>query len=848
MFFKNRRHAFKSRAASFLATCRIEIEALEGRRLFTALVVTTVDDSVNHTGESLRDAIVRANSDLSTSVSDTITFLSSLNGDTIALSQGQLEIGAGDPGSGAITINGGNQITVSGANKSRVFEVDSGAQTVLTGLTISDGSSTTDTENGGGIENDGVMTVNDCTLSNLLAALAGGGIYNNGAMLVMNSTITGNSASFAGGGIFNAGLGTITGSTVSGNSSEKGGGIYNGETLTVSNSTLFGNFATQGIGGGIFNFSLLTVSHSTLSGNSATLGGGGIGNSASNQTLVITTLEDSIVAGNTTTTETDGPDLQGNFPPSTYNLIGDGTNQSGLSNGNGGNLVGTSANPIPAGLLPLDFNGGPTQTMALTANSLARNAGGRVTSLTAAASSSAATISVGLASAISSVGSGVIQIDGEQMLVTNVDSNSLTVTRGYNGTTKVAHSLGAKVYLATDQTGAVRVLPPDIGAYEYQTVASTVKALPSTESSASFTVSWSGTPGTEGYSISTYTVYVSDNGATFVPFEHQTTDTSDTFTGVNGHTYRFYSVATDAAGNVQPTPAPQAKTTVQIPIAPTITSAAAATFAVGTAGSFTVMATGTPVATFSETGTLPTGVTFNAATGVLGGTPSAGKVGTYTVTFGASNGVGTPASQSFTLTVAKAATTTALTKSTTTTIKFGQSVTFTAAVTAASANTITPTGTVTFEDGTNVLGTAALSAGIAKFTTTTLPAGSHSIKAVYGTDSNFSASTSSSMSQTVSQSSTTTTLNQDPDDGDRVRPKRDVQRIPGGGGPRRRDTYRKRDLRGWDGRARNQHAQWRNCDAYHHRAERGKPFHQSRLRRRFQLHDQRFEHSQSDGE
>ena len=299
--------------------------------------------------------------------------------------------------------------------------MDSGAQTVLTGLTISDGSSTTDTENGGGIENDGVMTVNDCTLSNNFAALAGGGIYNNGAMLVMNSTITGNSASFAGGGIFNAGLGTITGSTVSGNSSEKGGGIYNGETLTVSNSTLFGNFATQGIGGGIFNFSLLTVSHSTLSGNSATLGGGGIGNSASNQTLVITTLEDSIVAGNTTTTETDGPDLQGNFPPSTYNLIGDGTNQSGLSNGNGGNLVGTSANPIPAGLLPLDFNGGPTQTMALTANSLARNAGGRVTSLTAAASSSAATISVGLASAISSVGSGVIQIDGEQMLVTNVD-------------------------------------------------------------------------------------------------------------------------------------------------------------------------------------------------------------------------------------------------------------------------------------------------------------------------------------------------------------------------------------------------------------------------------------------
>ena len=29
---------------------------------------------------------------------------------------------------------------------------------------------------------------------------------------------------------------------------------------------------------------------------------------------------------------------------------------------------------------------------------------------------------------------------------------------------------------------------------------------------------------------------------------------SATFTGQTGHTYGFYSVATDAAGNVQPTP------------------------------------------------------------------------------------------------------------------------------------------------------------------------------------------------------------------------------------------------------------------------------------------------------
>src|SRR6202030_3550891 len=53
------------------------------------------------------------------------------------------------------------------------------------------------------------------------------------------------------------------------------------------------------------------------------------------------------------------------------------------------------------------------------------------------------------------------------------------------------------------------------------------------------------------------------------------------------------------------------------PVAPTITSANSAAFSMGTAGSFTVTATGFPTPTLSETGTLPAGVTFNVATGVL---------------------------------------------------------------------------------------------------------------------------------------------------------------------------------------------------------------------------------------
>jgi hypothetical protein len=68
------------------------------------------------------------------------------------------------------------------------------------------------------------------------------------------------------------------------------------------------------------------------------------------------------------------------------------------------------------------------------------------------------------------------------------------------------------------------------------------------------------------------------------------------------------------------------------------------------AGSFTVTATGFPAPTFTKTGTLPAGVTLTS-TGKLSGTPVAGAAGSYPITITASNGVGSNATQSFTLTV-----------------------------------------------------------------------------------------------------------------------------------------------------------------------------------------------------
>jgi hypothetical protein len=85
-------------------------------------------------------------------------------------------------------------------------------------------------------------------------------------------------------------------------------------------------------------------------------------------------------------------------------------------------------------------------------------------------------------------------------------------------------------------------------------------------------------------------------------------------------------------------------------------------------------------------------------------------------------------------------------------------VTFTATVTS-SLGAPPPDGeTVSFMKGTTVLGTGALSGGSASFKTSTLPAGTDAIKAVYGGDSNLPGSTSKAVSQVVSKATTTTAL------------------------------------------------------------------------------------------
>jgi hypothetical protein len=147
---------------------------------------------------------------------------------------------------------------------------------------------------------------------------------------------------------------------------------------------------------------------------------------------------------------------------------------------------------------------------------------------------------------------------------------------------------------------------------------------------------------------------------------------------------------------------------------PTITSANNATFVAGAGGSFTVTTTGVPTPSLSESGSLPSGVTFNDngnGTGTLAGTPAAGTAGTYQITFGASNGQSPPASQTFTLTVDPTPAPPTITSANNTSFLVGSSGTFTVTTTGVPTPSLSVSGTlpsgVAFNDNGNGTGTLA---------------------------------------------------------------------------------------------------------------------------------------------
>ena len=193
-----------------------------------------------------------------------------------------------------------------------------------------------------------------------------------------------------------------------------------------------------------------------------------------------------------------------------------------------------------------------------------------------------------------------------------------------------------------------------VGAAANQTLLLTVNRQPTITSAGgvafivgtpgSFTVTTIGTP-----PPSLTRTGALPSGLSFVSNGNGTGTLSGTPAAGSGGTYPLILTATNGVG----APATQ-NFTLNVNQAPAITSASSTIFTVGAAGSFTVTTTGTPTPSLTETGVLPSGVTFTTngnGTATLSGTPASGSAGTYPLTIVAGNGISPAASQSFTLTV-----------------------------------------------------------------------------------------------------------------------------------------------------------------------------------------------------
>ena len=314
--------------------------------MLSVLVVTNVTDAPVSDALSLRQAIAQANTDAAAGTSDTITFDPSLGGQTIMLTQGQLELSGA--GTGTITIDGSSPstpVTLAAASGDRVFQIDGGVQAVITNLNIESADVEYGDEashNGGAILNAGTLTVSNSNISKCFAAF-GGAIENSGTLTVSNTSFSGDYASGSGGAIDNSGTLVVSDSTISSNSAEIGGGIANDGTLNLANSTLSDNSASQS-GGAIDNANsgALTINAGFFTGNAASSSGGAIENNSAKATLSDVTL-----SGNNASTDGGAIDNDaGTLTLTNTTVSGNITQNGGAINSNAGSMVTISTSTL----------------------------------------------------------------------------------------------------------------------------------------------------------------------------------------------------------------------------------------------------------------------------------------------------------------------------------------------------------------------------------------------------------------------------------------------------------------------------------------------------------------------
>jgi CSLREA domain-containing protein len=288
-------------------------------------------------------------------------------------------INVSNSANGAVIRNAGsatlNDVWINGNSASAVVN-DGGVLLVSNSLINSNVA-----PNGAGIRNisGGTASVSGSTVKDNLAndAASGGGIYNNGNLTVISSTVSTNRGGRGAGILSDGGTVTLSGVSVSGNGlADSGGGIHvqsgllivnnstfsankawhggalssaAGTTVNITNSTIAANQATgsPGNGGGGYFSGTVHLLNVTVGGNTASAGGGIYNNGGT------------VNARNTLIGDNGVQDFQGVLSSQGFNLIETtiGTTITGVTSGN---ILG-----VDAELMPLGNYGGATQTLAL---------------------------------------------------------------------------------------------------------------------------------------------------------------------------------------------------------------------------------------------------------------------------------------------------------------------------------------------------------------------------------------------------------------------------------------------------------------------------------------------------
>ena len=362
----------------------LHVEALESRDVPATFTVTNLSDAG---AGSLRAAIILANKSAG---ADTILFDPPLIG-TIDLVS---ELVITDP----LTITGPGtaSIILDGGTTTRIFAIDDGKAgripVTISGLSLANG-----TPGFSSVSNsfDGGLVYNNEDLLLDLVDMAGGQANRGGAIFsdtssqltVTRSSIHDNNTSF-GGGIYGtrATMNLDSSSIYSNIGSADGGGIYySGGRGTLTSCTLYGNStSTDGAAILAINSANLFLRSCTIVGNTSDSNAGGLGVGAlatapegGGFSNGVATLLNTVIANNVNPTHQFDPDVYGPFSASSsFNFVSsfDPGNTTNLVDGVNGNSYGTLTYVDP-GLDVFQNNGGPTNTILPTFDSLLINAG-----------------------------------------------------------------------------------------------------------------------------------------------------------------------------------------------------------------------------------------------------------------------------------------------------------------------------------------------------------------------------------------------------------------------------------------------------------------------------------------